>query len=117
MSGLNVWLKLLKSPSLLPRPFLLSPDAVLTERKSSSSVELEQVAVYQLPYAAALRHTVEEVVDYCENCLSSARHIADTISGNNSRNFKSSSTSRCSFSFTTCSEIYKRFCFFSSLSR
>lgn len=90
MSGLNVWLKLLKSPSLLPRPFLLSPDAVVAEGSSSSMAELEKIAVYQLPYAAALRHTVEEVVDYCENCLSSARHAADSISGKISHNCKSS---------------------------
>ena len=48
MSGTNVWLKLLQEESCTP--FLLDPDH----------------NVWQLPYAFALHHTVEEIRDHCQ---------------------------------------------------
>jgi D-alanine--D-alanine ligase len=50
LSGTNVWLKLLRSPLVEPVPHLLAPDG----------------AVWVLPYAAALRHSVEQIVAVCE---------------------------------------------------
>ncbi|MDD3029261.1 MAG: hypothetical protein PHS57_03135 [Alphaproteobacteria bacterium] len=50
MSGTNVWLKLLQSKRVVPAPFLLDKEG----------------CVWRLPYAFALRHTVEEVRQMCE---------------------------------------------------
>jgi D-alanine--D-alanine ligase len=51
MSGLNVWLKLQESERFDPVPYLL--DGTDT--------------VWHLPYSAALHHSVEEIVEVCEN--------------------------------------------------
>lgn len=51
LSGTNVWLKLLGSRRYLPRPYLLDPDG----------------SVWQLSYSAALRHSVEEIVESCRD--------------------------------------------------
>jgi D-alanine--D-alanine ligase len=51
MSGTNVWLKLRKSKKYEPQPFLLD----LHDN------------VWQLPYAFCLNHTVEEIVENCQN--------------------------------------------------
>ena len=51
LSGTNVWLKLLGSRRYLPLPYLLDPDG----------------SVWQLSYSAALRHSVEEIVESCRD--------------------------------------------------
>jgi D-alanine--D-alanine ligase len=51
LSGTNVWLKLLGSQRYMPRPHLLDPDG----------------SVWQLSYSAALRHSVEEIVESCRD--------------------------------------------------
>ncbi len=53
MSGTNVWLKLRKSDRFAPTPYLLDTDGF----------------VWKLPYAATLRHTVEEVGAACHQML------------------------------------------------
>ncbi|MFA7253955.1 MAG: hypothetical protein WC107_05350 [Patescibacteria group bacterium] len=50
MSGTNVWLKLRKSRIYEPKPFLLDTNG----------------AVWEVPYALLLNHTVEEIMDNCE---------------------------------------------------
>lgn len=49
MSGTNVWLKLLRSSTYRPEPYILEP----------------QGTVLRVPYALLLNHTVEEVIDAC----------------------------------------------------
>jgi D-alanine--D-alanine ligase len=51
LSGTNVWLKLLGSQRYLPVPYLLDPDG----------------SVWRLSYSAALRHSVEEIVESCRD--------------------------------------------------
>jgi D-alanine--D-alanine ligase len=51
LSGTNVWLKLLGSQRYMPQPYLLDPDG----------------SVWQLTYSAALRHSVEEIVESCRD--------------------------------------------------
>jgi D-alanine--D-alanine ligase len=51
LSGTNVWLKLLGSQRYTPLPYLLDPDG----------------SVWQLSYSAALRHSVEEIVESCRD--------------------------------------------------
>lgn len=51
MSGTNVWLKLLQSKDYQPEPWLLGPNH----------------EVWSLPYPFTLSHTVEEIVDACNN--------------------------------------------------
>lgn len=51
MSGTNAWLKLRRSKKFEPKPFLLDMKG----------------EVWELPYALTLNHTVEEIVDNCEN--------------------------------------------------
>jgi D-alanine-D-alanine ligase-like ATP-grasp enzyme len=51
LSGTNVWLKLLGSQRYLPLPYLLDPDG----------------SVWRLSYSAALRHSVEEIVESCRD--------------------------------------------------
>lgn len=53
LSGSNVWMKLSQSERYEPTPYLLRDDASL----------------WRLPYASALRHTVEEVEAYCRRTL------------------------------------------------
>lgn len=53
MSGTNVWLKLLRSETYKPHPYLLDPS----------------MKVWELPYGMTLRHTVEEVDNACEQAL------------------------------------------------
>lgn len=53
MSGTNVWLKLRKSDRFSPTPYLLDTDGF----------------IWKLPYAATLRHTVEEVGAACHQML------------------------------------------------
>lgn len=65
MSGTNVWLKLATSEVYEPRPFLLDPAG----------------EVWSLPYAMALRHTVEEVVESCEQAIRSSERLAELRRG------------------------------------
>ena len=51
MSGTNVWLKLLNSKKYTPTPYLL----------------LDEQTIYEIPYAVALNHTVEEMRHQLEN--------------------------------------------------
>lgn len=51
MSGTNAWLKLRRSHIYAPRPYLLDLNG----------------AVWELPYALTLNHTVEEVLENCEH--------------------------------------------------
>ncbi len=51
LSGTNVWLKLLGSQRYRPVPYLLDPDG----------------SVWRLSYSAALRHSVEEIVESCRD--------------------------------------------------
>jgi D-alanine--D-alanine ligase len=51
LSGTNVWLKLLGSRRYVPVPYLLDPDG----------------SVWRLSYSAALRHSVEEIVESCRD--------------------------------------------------
>lgn len=51
MSGTNVWLKLRRSKKYQPQPYLLDPKG----------------NVWHLPYHLCLNHTVEEIVENCEN--------------------------------------------------
>ena len=51
LSGTNVWLKLLGSRRYEPLPYLLDPDG----------------SVWRLSYSAALRHSVEEIVESCRD--------------------------------------------------
>ncbi|MBP3242309.1 MAG: hypothetical protein J6L99_00475 [Ruminococcus sp.] len=51
MSGTNVWLKLLNSAKYHPVPYILFE-------------EDGEMTVYEVPYAAALKHTTEEIYDY-----------------------------------------------------
>jgi D-alanine-D-alanine ligase-like ATP-grasp enzyme len=51
LSGTNVWLKLLGSQRYMPVPYLLDPDG----------------SVWRLSYSAALRHSVEEIVESCRD--------------------------------------------------
>ncbi len=60
MSGSNVWLKLRKSPSYAPEPYLLDVDGY----------------IWKLPYAATLRHTVEEVGAACRQILEDMERLA-----------------------------------------
>ena len=54
MSGTNVWLKLRRSKRFRPTPFLLDTES----------------RVWRLPYAYALNHTVEEVMQMCRDAVS-----------------------------------------------
>lgn len=54
MSGTNVWLKLRRSKHFRPTPFLLDTES----------------RVWRLPYAYALNHTVEEVMEMCRDARS-----------------------------------------------
>jgi D-alanine--D-alanine ligase len=51
LSGTNVWLKLARSPRYEPAPYLLEDDAT----------------VWELPYAFALRHSVEQISELCQS--------------------------------------------------
>jgi D-alanine--D-alanine ligase len=62
LSGTNVWLKLRGSERYEPIPFLLRPDG---------SREL-----WRVPYAGALRHTAEEIDQYC---VASANGPSDAV--------------------------------------
>lgn len=59
MSGTNVWLKLCRSKKYAPKPFLLD-----TRGK-----------VWPVPYALALNHTVEEVMENCELAVASEKRL------------------------------------------
>jgi len=50
MSGTNIWLKLMHSPSFRPEPYLLA----------------EKRTVWRLPYSYTLNHTVDEILFHCE---------------------------------------------------
>ncbi|MFA6024041.1 MAG: hypothetical protein WC777_02390 [Candidatus Gracilibacteria bacterium] len=50
MSGTNAWLKLRRSEKYTPRPYLLDLNG----------------EVWEIPYAFALNHTVEEILENCE---------------------------------------------------
>ena len=59
MSGTNVWLKLRKSERFQPSPYLLDQDGF----------------IWSLPYAATLRHTVEEVGAACRQMLEEGQRL------------------------------------------
>lgn len=59
MSGSNVWLKLRNSDRYVPYPYLLDVDGF----------------IWSLPYPAALRHTVEEVVAACRQILEEGKRL------------------------------------------
>jgi D-alanine--D-alanine ligase len=59
MSGTNVWLKLKKSSTYAPEPFLLAHDG----------------SVWHLPYTFSLNHTVEEIHEHCQNSSSTAERL------------------------------------------
>ena len=69
MSGTNVWLKLRSVPGLAVRPYLFAPPV---GAEIHTSEQLLDTPVWALPYAALLRHTVEEVVAGCQRALSPA---------------------------------------------
>ena len=54
MSGTNVWLRLREYPEYDVEPLLLEPTPI--------GCQLDKTYVWHLPYAAVLRHTVEEVL-------------------------------------------------------
>ena len=58
MSGTNVWLKLLRSDTLYPIPFLYDAEGY----------------IWQLPYSYALNHTVEEIY---QNCLTAGQQTLE----------------------------------------
>lgn len=58
ISGTNVWLKLRARPEFEVSPLLLAP--------TPEGGELGDTRVWRLPYAAVLRHTVEEIVAVAE---------------------------------------------------
>lgn len=63
MSGTNVWLKLRKSSKYLPKPYLL-------DAKNN---------VWELPYALAINHTVEDVLEQCKNASSSFKRLESLV--------------------------------------
>jgi hypothetical protein len=87
MSGTNVWLKLRDSTQVTPqahparstplpaRPNRLPPRAQMTAEpyllapQPECGRDARELAVWRLPYAGVLRHTVEEVVAACERVL------------------------------------------------
>lgn len=60
MSGTNVWLKLRQQPGYAPEPFFLD----------------EEGNVWHLPYAYALSHSVEEILENCRNAPQNASRMA-----------------------------------------
>jgi D-alanine-D-alanine ligase-like ATP-grasp enzyme len=76
MSGVNVWLKLRSLPEFDVTPVLFAPFfADETEKprpENGSRGALESAAVFRLPYAATLRHTVEEVASAAATPVSEA---------------------------------------------
>lgn len=70
MSGTNVWLKLRSFEDLDVEPFLLAPSREGSEHESAAARE-----VWELPYAAVLRHTVEEVVEGCESAVENVTRV------------------------------------------
>lgn len=70
MSGTNAWLKLLNSKKYYPVPYILFR-------------ENEEFTVYEVPYAAALKHTTEEIYDYInyrsESYIKYANELKDKI--------------------------------------
>jgi D-alanine--D-alanine ligase len=70
ISGTNVWLNLRSCSDLDVSPFLLAPI-----ERDGTGVEADTVgdkAVWALPYAEVLKHTVEEVVEACIEQLQSS---------------------------------------------
>lgn len=65
MSGTNVWLKLQQTARYAPQLYLLSAD---------------EASVWQLPYAYALQHTVEEIAHSCENAAQIAVSLEPSLS-------------------------------------
>jgi D-alanine--D-alanine ligase len=63
MSGTNVWLKLRESEQYEPQPYLLDLNGY----------------VWKLPYALALNHTVEEILQNCENAESDSKRLAALV--------------------------------------
>src|SRR5262245_3676727 len=65
LSGTNVWLKLRGSARYFPIPYLLRPGGRL----------------WRVPYAGALRHTAEEIDDYCRRSAAGAvdGELADEV--------------------------------------
>ncbi len=66
MSGTNVWLKLRRSPTYAPEPFLLD----------------KHNCVWHLPYTYALNHTVEEIYENCitaHTAVSRMEHVLRDI--------------------------------------
>jgi D-alanine--D-alanine ligase len=59
MSGTNAWLKLKRSKKYEPKPFLLDLNG----------------DVWEVPYALTLNHTVEEVLENCENAAADEERL------------------------------------------
>ncbi|XP_073396782.1 uncharacterized protein [Physcomitrium patens] len=73
ISGTNVWLNLRAWNDLDVSPFLLAPAEPNGIKPKMGTDRVEDKTVWALPYAAVLRHTVEEVVEGCvENLKSQA---------------------------------------------
>ncbi|HCW32903.1 MAG: D-alanine-D-alanine ligase [Candidatus Peregrinibacteria bacterium GW2011_GWF2_39_17] len=64
MSGTNAWLKLRQSKKYEPRPFLLDLHG----------------AVWSLPYALTLNHTVEEIYENCRGAKKNEKKLSDLVS-------------------------------------
>lgn len=60
MSGTNAWLKLRRSSKYAPKPYLLGLDG----------------NVWELPYALTLNHTVEEILENCQNAEADEDRLA-----------------------------------------
>jgi len=60
MTGTNVWLKLMGSQCFTPRAFLLE----------------DEDSLWELSYSAALRHSVEEIVEACKSAAATEEHRA-----------------------------------------
>jgi len=63
MSGTNVWLKLKRSDKYNPEPYLLDANH----------------NVWHLPYALTLNHTVEEIMENCENAKKDEKRLHELI--------------------------------------
>lgn len=65
MSGTNVWLKLRQSEIYDPQPYFMDLEGV----------------IWQIPYAYALSHTVEEIAEKCQNSAAQTAKLAPLQKG------------------------------------
>ena len=73
MSGTNVWLRLREYPEYDVEPLLLEPTPI--------GCQLDKTYVWHLPYAAVLRHTVEEVLAATNQDAAKVLGMIDTDMG------------------------------------